>query len=321
MRQDGTMTQSQDFSLYGAVDLGARRAAAQRSQQAASGGGPGGGSQDGHVIDVTDATFEAEVIQRSASVPVIIDLWAEWCGPCKQLSPILEKLAGEANGGWVLAKVDVDANPQLSAALQVQSIPMVLVAIGGQLAPGFMGALPEPQVRQFLGQVMQAAERLGLSPGGGPPGAETGQDMADEPGGLADPAFADAQRAMESGDLDSAADAFRRVLADTPDHPAAKVGLAQVELISRVNGYDHAQARRAAAESPGDIDAQSRVADIDLAEGKAEDAFDRMLGVIRRTSGDDRDRARVHLISLFDVLPPRDPRVTRARATLSSLLF
>ncbi|MBO0785236.1 MAG: tetratricopeptide repeat protein [Actinobacteria bacterium] len=316
------MTQSRDFSLYGAVDLGARRAAAQRSQQAASGGGPGGGSQDGHVIDVTDATFEAEVIQRSASVPVIIDLWAEWCGPCKQLSPILEKLAGEANGAWVLAKVDVDANPQLSAALQVQSIPMVLVAIGGQLAPGFMGALPEPQVRQFIGQVQQAAERLGLSPGGGPPGAETGQDAtADEPGGPADPAFADAQRAMESGDLDGAAAAFRRVLADTPDHPAAKLGLAQVELISRVNGYDHAQARRAAAESPGDIDAQSRVADIDLAEGKAEDAFDRMLGVIRRTSGDDRDRARVHLISLFDVLPPRDPRVSKARATLSSLLF
>lgn len=325
------MTQSRDFSLYGAVDLGARRAAAQRSQQAASGGGPGGGSQDGHVIDVTDATFEAEVIQRSAAVPVIIDLWAEWCGPCKQLSPILEKLAGEANGAWVLAKVDVDANPQLSAALQVQSIPMVLVAIGGQLAPGFMGALPEPQVRQFLGQVMQAAERLGLSPEGGPPGAgppgdETGQDaVADDPGGLADPAFADAQRAMESGDLEGAADAFRRVLADTPDHPdakpAARLGLAQVELISRVNGYDHAQARRAAAESPGDIDAQSRVADIDLAEGKAEDAFDRMLGVIRRTSGDDRDRARVHLISLFDVLPPRDPRVAKARATLSSLLF
>ena len=93
---------------------------------------------------------------------MIIDLWAEWCGPCKQLSPVLEKLAAEADGQWILAKVDVDANPQLAAALQVQSIPMVVAVIGGQLVDGFLGAMPEAQVRQWLGQVLAVAEKLGL---------------------------------------------------------------------------------------------------------------------------------------------------------------
>src|SRR5215467_14758634 len=174
MRQDGVMQQPRDFSLYGAVDLGARKAASERAQQASQGGGPGGpGSPNGgHVFDVTDATFEADVIERSRTVPVVMDLWAEWCGPCKQLSPVLEKLAAEANGAWVLAKVDVDANPQLSAALQVQSIPMVVAVVGGQLVPGFLGALPEAQVRQWLGQLMQLAEQLGMPSAAGAGGAD-----------------------------------------------------------------------------------------------------------------------------------------------------
>src|ERR1700749_3593751 len=143
--------QPRDFSLYGAVDLGARQAAAQRRQQAAQAPSQPGGkdpstSPDGGlVIDVTEETFNTDVVERSRAVPVIIDLWAEWCGPCKQLSPVLEKLADEAGGQWILAKVDVDANPQLSAALQVQSIPMVVAVLGGQLVEGFLGGMPGGQ--------------------------------------------------------------------------------------------------------------------------------------------------------------------------------
>ena len=328
------MQQPRDFSLYGAVDLGARQAAAQRSQQAAARAGGQGGSPGGNVMDVTEETFNVDVVERSRSVPVILDLWAEWCEPCKQLSPVLEKLAGEADGDWVLAKVDIDANPQLRAALQVQSIPMVMAVAGGQVVDGFLGAMPEAQVSQWLGQVMQVAGQLGLpgaagaaaaaaddQPANGQPGRGPGMPGGRGPGMAADPAFDDAQQAMERGDLDAAAAAFERVLAASPGHPVATVGLAQVDLIRRVSSYDEGQVRRDAAEHPGDVDAQARVADLDVATGRTEEGFDRLLGAIRRTSGEDRERARVHLVKLFDVFPPGDPTVSKARATLSSLLF
>jgi putative thioredoxin len=334
--------QPRDFSIYGAVDLGARQQAAQRRQTAQAATDGDGGSA---VIDVTEETFNSDVVERSRTTPVIIDLWAEWCGPCKQLSPVLEKLAGEADGQWVLAKVDVDANPRLAQALQVQSIPMVVAVIGGQLVDGFLGALPEAQVKQWISQVVAAAEQI--TAGAAEAGPNDAQDAAGQPGGPggpsgpggpggprgpggpggpggpdpSNPAFAEAQEAMQRGDMDAAADAFRRVLSASPADPVAKVGLARVELFRRLDSYDEAKVRREAAEHPDDVEAQSRVADIDVSAGHIEEAFDRLLGVVRRTSGDQRDEARRQLIGLFEIFPPQDPRVKKARGQLSSLLF
>ena len=252
------MQQPRDFSMYGAVDLGARQAAAQRRQQAAAraasaaGRGRGddaadAGQASASVFEVTEETFNDDVVYRSRTTPVIVDLWAEWCGPCKQLSPVLEKLAGEANGAWVLAKVDVDANPRLAQAFQAQSIPMVVAIIGGQMVDAFLGAMPEAQVKEWLTQVLAVAEQLGVQTGARP-GREGGD--GDEAVDDLPPALAAARDAMEEGDLDAAAQALEKALADAPGDALAKSWLAQVNLIRRASSYDPATVSRAGRGRP-----------------------------------------------------------------------
>jgi putative thioredoxin len=319
------MQQPRDFSLYGAVDLGVRQAAAQRRQQAAraaeqdaSGSdAPSGGTTSAYVIDVTEENFNSDVVLRSRNTPVIVDLWADWCQPCKQLSPVLERLAEEAAGAWTLAKIDVEANQQVGAfffqKLQTQSIPLVVAIVDGQLVSAFPGAIPEAQVRQWLAQVLEVAEQLGVGTG---PGAESAGAEEAVP-----PAYEQAQEAMQRGDLDAAASVLEKALAESPADFVAKGMLAQVNLIRRIDSYDAEAARRDAAANPDDVDTQAKVADIELATGQAEDAFNRLLGVIRRTTGEERDKARRHLLDLFEIFGPDDPTVKQARGKLTALLF
>ncbi len=314
MRPGGSAQQQQpgpalSAALAGAVDLAAIKARSDAAARAAEAPAPGE-----HVVEVTEATFQAEVIDRSFQVPVLIDLWADWCEPCKQLSPILEKLANEAAGSWVLAKIDTEANPRIAQALQVQSIPAVYAVIGGQLVPGFQGALPEPQVREFVGAVLSAAQQANLS-GAAPGGVPATPDEAP-----ADPRFDAAEQALQDGDFALAAQRYQAILDAEPANSEAALALRQVGLLQRVEKLDASTVARADA-APDDIEAQLAAADYALASNDAEAAFRRLLAALRRTSADERDAVRDRLVEYFDILGPDDPRVGPARRELANALF
>nr|MDT0658362.1 tetratricopeptide repeat protein [Micromonospora sp. DSM 115978] len=291
----------------GAVDLGALRSAAQPPAQSATrpaergapaGAGPGGG---GTVIDVTEATFQAEVLERSLKTPVVVDFWAEWCEPCKQLSPVLERLAAEGGGAWVLAKIDVDANPRIAQMFRVQGIPMVYAVVGGQPVDAFSGVVPEAQLRQWIGAVLKAG---GVS-------VEAPED----------PRLTEADEALITGDLDAAERAYKKILAEAPADSAAEAGLAHVGLARRVAGVNPAAVLAAAQAAPDDVDAQLLAADVEMISGQAEQAYQRLVGLVSRTAGEDRERTRQHLVSLFTLAGPDDPAVGAARRALARALF
>lgn len=290
----------------GAVDLGALRPATPPSrpnpapQPAAQQAAPSTGAAE--IIEVTEANFQAEVLQRSLQVPVVVDFWAEWCQPCKQLSPMLERLAAEANGSWVLATVDVDANQQLAAAFRVQSIPTVYAVVGGQPVDGFTGVIPEPQLRQWIDAVRAAG-------GAAPSEPEVDQRIIDADDNLA------------AGDLDGAEELFREVLRERPNEQLASSGLAQVALMRRVQGADARRALADAQARPHDPAAQMLAADVEVMNGRAEEAYQRLVDAVRRMRGDERDAVRRHLLELFDVAGPDDPTVAAARRDLASALF
>jgi len=302
-------------AMSGAVDLAALKARSDAAARAAEAPAPAAGS---YVVDVTEATFQTEVLDRSFQVPVLIDLWADWCQPCKQLSPVLERLANAAAGSWVLAKIDVDANPRISQALQVQSIPTVYAVIGGQLVPGFQGALPEAQVREFVDAVVKAGQEAGLAGVAGAAPEADDPDAAPEP--PEDPRFAAAEQALDAGDYALAAQRYQAILDQEPGNTEASLALGQVQLLQRVESVDRAAAARADT-SPDDVDAQLAAADLSLAGNDVHGAFDRLLTAVARTSGADRDRLRTRLLEYFDVLGPDDPRVSTARRELARALF
>jgi putative thioredoxin len=299
-------------AMSGAVDLAAVKARSEAAARAADNATPAPG---GSVVEVTEATFQAEVIDRSFQVPVLIDLWADWCQPCKQLSPILERLAAEAGGTWILAKIDVDANPRISQALQVQSIPTVFAAIGGQLVPGFQGALPEPQVREFVGALVKAASQAGLS--GAVADATDETTAAEVP---VDPRFSEAEAALEAGQFDLAAKRYQAILDAEPANTEAALALRQVRLLERLQDIDPKLVARAET-APDDVPAQLAAADYALSRSDVDGALGRLLGLVRRVSGEDRDAVRERLIEYFDLLGPDDPRVAPARRALANALF
>lgn len=318
------------FSMSGVVDLSAlkqppapqaRPAAAQDPNQGAGQGpvSPDAASQtSAFVVDATEADFQSSVLERSLQVPVVLHLGADWSEQSKQLLGILEQLAAEFSGGFVLARVDAEGNPRLVQALRVQSIPSVKAIVAGELIGEFAGAQPEAQVRQWISELLALAQReFGLTGAGA--GTEDAAARPAEP--PMDPALAAAYDALAADDLDGAARALQNVLSQNPNHPEAKPALAQVELMRRTRNADPAAALALAKQNPKDIDAQCAAADAALASGDADTALALLLAAVQGFSGEERDRARRLLLDFFELLGPQDPRVAPARARLTTLLF
>jgi putative thioredoxin len=230
----------------------------------------------------------------------------------------LELIVTATNGGVVLGKVDVDVNPRIAQALQAQAVPAVFAVIGGQVVPGFQGALPEPQVREFVDAVLQAATEAGL-PGAGAAPADTPDEpvAAEAP---EDPRFTAAEEALEAGDYALATQRYQAILDQEPANQEASLALGQVRLMQRLDSIDADAAQRADS-APDDVDAQLAAADLSLAGNDVPGALDRLLKTITRVRGDDRDRVRQRLLEYFDLLGPDDPRVPTARRELTRALF
>jgi putative thioredoxin len=309
------------FSMSGVVDLSALKqpsgptAPRPGGDPAAAQGSAAAAGPAAAVIDVGEADFQSAVLERSLQIPVVLLLGASWSEQSTQLGAVLEKLAGEFGGAFLLARADAEANPRLAQALRVQGIPSVKAIVGGELIGEFAGSQPEAQVRQWISELLALAEReFGMT---GAPGAD--QPAAAEP--PADPALAAAYDALEADDLDGAARALQNVLSQNPNHPEAKPALAQVELMRRTRGVDPAAALAKAQAEPQNLEARCAAADAALAAGDVDTALGLLLDTVRDFAGEDRDKARTLLLDYFELLGPQDPRVAKARGRLTSLLF
>lgn len=319
-------------ALRGAVDLSALRQrpggpAATPGGSAPAGAAPGG--SDGVLVELTDATF-SEAVSATAQVPALLAVWAARVPGSQDYVDTLVRLARGTQGRLRVLSLDLDANPGAAQALtpvlqqafgQISAMPVVLALLQGQPMPLFQGAVPEDQVRPVLDQVLEAATANGVTGriDVGPEPEEQAED--EEAAEELSPDQAAAYEAIENGEWAAAVAAYERLLAADPQDEEAKLGVAQVRLMERADGHDLDGARAAAQANPDDLTAQTLAADVEVLSGVPEEAFARLVGLVRRTAAEDRTRVREHLVGLFDLVGPQDPRVVAARRDLMSALF
>jgi len=267
------------------------------------------------VIEGTDGGFQA-IVTGTQKVPAVVVLFSKRLPASADFVQVVASVAASYDGRLQLVSVDVDTNPGLMEAFQVQSVPVTLGLVAGQPVPLFAGAQSAEQVRVYLDELLKLAAEHGVT-GKVEVSAPDQEQVEPELSPLLQEAF----DAIERDDLDAAVEAYTQALAQNPADDEAAVGLAQVKLMQRTTGVDQQAARAAAAAGPTDIAAQMLVADLDVLGGHVEDAFVRLVDLVRATAGDERDTVREHLVELFGVVGAHDERVKKARRALMSALF
>ncbi len=286
--------------MAGAVDLSAlKRPAASGEGEAA---GPSGG------VEITEANLEAEVLLRSTKVPVVVLLWSPRSDASAQLGNVLAELAGADAGKWSLATVNVDTQPRVAQMFGVQAVPTVVALAGGQPVSSFQGVQPAEQLRRWIDSLLDAtAGKLG------------GTGDAEEPGQV-DPELAPAREHLDAGDFDAARAAYQKILDANPNHAEAKGAVRQIAFLQRATSRAPG-AIVAANAAPDDIEVAFAAADVEILQQNVGAAFDRLIGLIKRTAGDDRTKVRTRLIELFDLFDPADPEVIAGRRKLANALY
>jgi putative thioredoxin len=309
----------QSFSRPGAVDLsGLRRSGPVPGGPAAAGAAPAAAGA-AYSVDLDEQNVQRH-LEASMTAPVLLVVYSPSRSPeSAQLARDLETVAGELEGRILLGKVDVDAAPQLAQALQVPSIPLVALVVQGRMLPLLQDAPPLEELRGIVEQVLQQMATQGVTGRHQPLGGVAPADDEDE--AYVDPRYLPAQDALAAGDIDRAVAEYQRLVDANPADTEAAAGLAMARVLLRTRDVDAAAARAAAAERRDDVDAQTLVADLDMLGGHVEDAFARLVELVRRTTGAERDRARTHLLGLFAAVGNDDPRVLRGRQQLASALF
>lgn len=301
------------FSRPGAIDL-----SGLRNRPGATAAGAAGPSS--YALDVDEANFQG-LLEQSMNAPVLLVAYSPASMPeSATLADDLVALVGEFEGKYLLGRIDVDAQPGIAQALQLQSVPLVALVLAGRLQPLFQSTAPMEEMRALLTQLGQQLATQGMTGRHQPLAASAPGDEAEDGEASPDPRYARAEDALVAGDLDLAVAEYQRLIDANPADTEAVIGLARARLMQRTASADLGAARAAAAADADDIEAQLLVADLDLLGGHVDDAFNRIIELVRRTSDKERDRARLHLIELFTVVGD-DPRVLRARQSLASALF